>query len=48
LTSGFDELGAGVGFHPRKERIFFEFSLAALIKDCHLFVSIFGTSPTFT
>jgi hypothetical protein len=47
LTSGFVELGEGVGLHPRKERIFFEFGLAALVKDCHLLVSIFLTSPTF-
>jgi hypothetical protein len=46
LTSGFDELGAGVGLNPRKARIFFEFGLAALIKDCHFFVSISFTSPT--
>jgi hypothetical protein len=43
LTSGFVELGEVAGLYPRKERIFFERGLAALIKDCHLFAGILAS-----
>ena len=35
LTSGLAELEGVAGLYPRKERIFFECGLAALIRDCH-------------
>jgi hypothetical protein len=47
LTSGLAELGEAAGLYPRKERIFFECGLAALIKDCHFSVFILFISPAF-
>jgi hypothetical protein len=46
LTFGLDELGSGASLQPRKARIGLELGLAALIKDCHFFVSISFISPT--
>ena len=45
LTSGLAELEEAAGLYPRKERIFFECGLVALIRDCHFSLFILFVSP---